>query len=111
MLPRWEEPCMKQDRHKSQYRITFRQRLDIDNVADSLTLAICGAEGLHGRARVRLDGSWWFDRQRRVCRIDGSTQVGRDIARLFIGYLVEEFGEGTFTVRRPEPVAVVQEPR
>ena len=30
-------------------------------------------------------------------------QVGQDIARLFTGYLAKEFGEGTFTVRRPTP--------
>lgn len=86
---------------ESEYQITFRSHLKLDDIADSLTLAVCAAEGLHGRAKVRLDGAWWLDRQRRLCRIDAKTQVGRDIARLFIGFLIEEHGEGAFRVRRP----------
>ena len=83
------------------YEYTFRRHVDIGDVEDTLTLAIIGAENLHGRSRIRLDGSWRLDRQRRSCIIDGSTQVGQDIAELFTGFLAKEFGEGAFTVRRP----------
>jgi hypothetical protein len=93
---------MNQATNRSQYRITFRRHLDLDDIEDSLTLAVIGAENLHGRSKVRLDGWWRLDRQRRSCAIDGSTQVGQDIAHLFTGYLAKEFGETAFTVRRPE---------
>lgn len=83
------------------YRYMFKRHLDIGDVQDTLTLAILGAENLHGRSRVRLDGSWRLDRQRRVCTIDASTPVGEDIAKLFTGYLGKEFGETSFSVRRP----------
>jgi hypothetical protein len=83
---------------KITYRYTFKRHLDINDVQDTLTLAILGAENLHGRARLRLDGSWRLDRQRRTCVIDASTQVGQDIARLFVGYLAREFGERAFRV-------------
>lgn len=92
---------MKQKTHHTRYRITFRRHVDLDDVQDSLTLAILGAENLHGRARVRLDGWWRLDRQRRQCVIDASTAVGQDIARLFAGFLAQEFGQRAFTVERP----------
>jgi hypothetical protein len=83
------------------YRYIFKRHVPIDDIQDTLTLAILGAENLHGRARIRLDGSWLLDRQRRTCTIDASTRVGEDIAKLFTGYLGKEFGETAFTVRRP----------
>ena len=83
------------------YRYAFKRHVDIDDVQDTLTLAIIGAENLHGRSRVRMDGWWRLDRQRRTCTIDASTEVGQDIARLFTGYLAKEFGETSFSVKRP----------
>jgi len=80
------------------YRYSFKRHLDIDDVQDTLTLSILGAENLHGRARVRLDGWWRLDRQRRTCTIDASTPVGQDVAKLFTGYLAREFGENAFRV-------------
>ena len=93
---------MKSPSDATTYRYSFKRHVDIDDVQDTLTLSILGAENLHGRAHVRLDGHWQLDRQRRTCTIDASTQVGQDIARLFAGYLSREFGEGAFTVRRAD---------
>jgi hypothetical protein len=93
---------MKSHSHQRYSHYRFKRHIDIDSVQDALTLAVCEAGGVHGRSRVRLDGWWWLDRQRRSCTIDASTQVGQDIARLFTGYLAKEFGEKAFTVQRPE---------
>ena len=93
---------MQKTREKDQYVYRFRRQIDIDDVQDTLTLSVLGAENLHGRARVRLDGWWRLDRQRRQCSIDASTTVGQDIARLFTGFLSQEFGEKAFTVRNLE---------
>jgi len=87
------------------YRYIFNRHVNLDDAADCLTLAVCAAEGLHGRARIRLDGSWRLDRQRRVCTIDAGTAVGRDLAKLFAGYLSAEFGDQAFWVRRTEAKA------
>ena len=89
---------MATTQQKSQYQYRFKRYLDIGDVQDTLTLAVLGAENLHGRARIRLDGSWRLDRQRRTCTIDASTEVGQDIAQLFAGYLAQEFGERAFRV-------------
>lgn len=86
------------------YHYSFKRHLSMDDVQDSLTLAVLGAEQLHGRARMRLDASFRLDRQRRSCTVDGTTAVGQDIARLLAGYLGREFGEKSFTVRRAAPV-------
>ena len=84
----------------TRYEYTFRRHVSMADVQDSLTLAILGAENLHGRSLVRLDGWWRLDRQRRKCSIDGSTKVGQAIAGLFAGYLSREFGDQAFRVRR-----------
>lgn len=100
---------MSQIENKQVYAFRFRRHVDIDDVQDTLTLSILGAENLHGRARIRLDGSWRLDRQRRTCSIDASTPVGEDIAKLFTGYLGKEFGETAFTVRRPaQPAGITK---
>ena len=91
-----------QSAHQPRYRYTFKRHVPIDDVQDSLTLAIIGAENLFGRSKLRLDGWWKLDRQRRSCIVDASTEVGESIARLFTGYLSKEFGEKAFTVHRPE---------
>lgn len=85
--------------HQECHVFHLKRHIDIDDVQDTLTLAVLGAENLHGRSRIRLDGWWRLDRQRRRCTIDAGTEVGRDIARLFVGYLAKEFGETSFTVR------------
>ncbi|MBI5866933.1 MAG: hypothetical protein HZB43_01355 [candidate division Zixibacteria bacterium] len=100
---------MATTQQKTQYQYFFKRHIDIADVQDTLTLAILGAENLHGRARIRLDGSWRLDRQRRVCTIDASTPVGEDIAKLFTGYLGKEFGEAAFSVRRPAGSAATEQ--
>ena len=92
---------MNDDAQLTRYEYRFKRHVDIDDVQDTLTLSILGAENLHGRSRLRLDGWWRLDRQRRVCLIDSSTPVGEDINKLSTGYLGREFGESAFTVRRP----------
>lgn len=91
---------MKSQPEGTVYRYSFKRHLSMDDVQDSLTLAVLGAEQLHGRAKIRLDASFRLDRQRRACTVNASTQVGEDIARMFAGFLTREFGERSFQVRR-----------
>ena len=81
------------------YRFTFRRYVNLDDVADCLTLAVCAAEGRFGRARLKRDGGWILDRQRRRCTVDKSNEVGQDVAGLFNGFLLGAFGESAFQVR------------
>lgn len=84
------------------YRYEFRPDVPLDEVEASLLLAFLATESLHGESQVRLDASHSLDHERRVCVIDARTRVGRDINRLFVGFLRHEFGEDSFSIERTE---------
>jgi hypothetical protein len=86
------------------YRYTFDAEVPIEEVEATLLLAVLAAEGLHGEAEVRLEGSHSCDPERRRCSIDASNAVGRDINRLFVGFIRHEFGAGAFRLERVETV-------
>ena len=82
------------------YRYTFVGVVPREDIQASLLLAIWATESLHGEAQVRLDAAHYFDPDRRACVIDAATPVGRDINRLFVGFLRREFGDDCFRVER-----------
>jgi len=82
------------------YRYTFAPHDSLEDVEASLLLAIWGLESLHGEAQTHLDAGHFLDRDRRACAIDAGTPVGRDVNRLFVGFLGREFGPESFRVER-----------
>jgi hypothetical protein len=90
------------------YRYTFDERNSMDEIRDSLFLAIFSAEGIHGEAQVRLDAAFRLDEAKRACALDGSTAVGQTIARVFTWLLTREFGEDAFTVERNVDLSELQ---
>jgi hypothetical protein len=96
------------------YRYEFTEVVPAVEVETTLVLSIFGVESLHGESQTRLDAQHAFDGKRRIVVIDASTAVGRDLNRLFIGFMTREFGPGSFRVERvqqapqpkvqPEPV-------
>jgi hypothetical protein len=82
------------------YRYTFTKGTSLAEVEDSLFLAVFSAEGLHGRAQVRLDAAYFLDEKRRACVVAAASAVGKTIAQIFTGLLGREFGEDAFTVER-----------
>ena len=89
------------------YRYQFGDPIPAAEVEATLILSILGAEALHGEAQTRLDAGHAFDPKRRVVVIDAGTAVGRDLNRLFLGFMSREFGPGSFRVERvthePDP--------
>lgn len=89
------------------YRYSFDDKAGMADVRDSLFLAVFSAEGVHGRAQVRLEAAFSLDEKSRACVIDGATPAGRTVARVFTELLTRQFGEDAFTVERvvdpPEP--------
>lgn len=59
-------------------------------------------ESLHGATQVRLDAAHAVDADKQSCVVDASTPVGRDLNRLFAGFISREFGEDAFRVQRVE---------
>ncbi len=95
------------------YRFELEKGVDQEEAERTLQLAILGAEGLYGPARVRLDA--WYRREpaRRALVVDATTEVGAAVVRIFTSYLTREFGEESFSVRRlpdPAPSGPVQAP-
>lgn len=86
--------------NSSIYRYMLGDTVPMQDVQDSLLLAILAMECLHGSAQTRLDLVHEFDPKKRVCIIDAATQVGRDLNRLFTGFLQREFGHDSFQVER-----------
>jgi hypothetical protein len=93
------------------YRYAFIDTVPTEEIETTILLAIIAVESLHGESQARLDIGHAFDPGKRACVIDATTAVGRDFNRLFIGFLVREFGASSFKVERvgkehPEPIAV-----
>lgn len=82
------------------YRYTFDKNTSLAEVRDSLLLAMFSAEGLHGRARVRLDAIFEIDEKKGTCEVDATTPVGQSIVEIFTGLLTREFGDDAFAVER-----------
>jgi hypothetical protein len=93
------------------YRYEFDEAIPAAEVETTLVLSLFAVEALHGESQVRLDAGHAFDAKKRLVVIDASTAVGRDLNRVFIGFVTREFGAGSFRVERvhrssqPEPVA------
>ena len=95
---------------KELYRYEFQSEVPLEEVEASLLLAVLATESLHGESQVRLDASHYIDPDRRACVIDAGTAVGRDINRLFVGFLRREFGEDSFRIHRASPTPPHTEP-
>jgi hypothetical protein len=85
---------------KGLYRYNFRPTVPLEDIEASLLLAILATESLHGEAQVRLNAAHSFDADQRACVVDANTEVGRDLNRLFAGFVTKEFGADAFEVER-----------
>jgi len=84
------------------YRYTFAESVPAEEVEVTIVLAIIATEALHGAAQARLDAAHAFDAAARTVAIDAATQVGRDLNKLFAGFMAREFGPDSFTAERVE---------
>ncbi len=91
------------------YRYSFDETVPTEEIESALLLAVWGCESLHGDAQTRLDAAHFFDPDQRACVIDARSEVGRDLNRLFMGFISREFSSGAFDVQRvsksPAPTA------
>lgn len=84
------------------YRYEIEEGVPFEEVAQSLALAVLGAECLLGESRVRLEAEFSVDEEMRCCTVNVGRESGRQIARLLTGFLVKQFGEGAFQITRGE---------
>lgn len=82
------------------FRFSFSADVPLDEAEMTLQLATFAAEGLFGMARVRIDFGYHVDAARRAILVDGTTEVGATVVRVFVGLLLREFGDDAFRVER-----------
>ena len=86
------------------YRYKLGEDISMEDVQESLMLAVLAMECLYGSARARLELSHSLDPIGRVCSINASSEIGRELNCLFVGFLQREFGQDSFTVQQlPAP--------
>jgi len=72
------------------YRFRFEQDIPLEEAEMTLHLATFAAEGLFGRVGVRLETSYFLDGPRRTISVDGTTEVGAAVVRIFTGLVIRE---------------------
>src|SRR5262245_15914876 len=86
--------------HPAVYRYRFAPGTSPHDVEAALVLAILATEALRGESQTRLDAAHHFEPESLSCAIEASTESGRDLNRLFVGFVRREFGEDAFRVER-----------
>ena len=82
-------------------RIRYGDDVDMDQAGELLVMAVLAAESVYGRSALRLDARFVLDEDRRRCVVDTGSPLGRDIALVYIGFLVREYGDEAIGVERP----------
>jgi hypothetical protein len=89
-------------------RYQFTPGPPFGDVEGALVVAALAVEILFGTEPVQRDAICRTDELTRCCVIDVSTDVGRALNRLFVGFLHRDVGMEAFTV---EPSVAFQPPR
>jgi len=84
------------------FRYEFPTNVAMADVEASIVLAVLATQGLHGEALVRLEARHHLDLPGRRCVVDASTPAGSDFNRIFVSFLLREFGDRGFCVERVE---------
>lgn len=82
------------------YRFKFDPSVPLEEAELTLQLALVAAEGLYGEARLRVDGGYFVNEDRRTISVDASTTVGQSIVNIYSGFLMREYGSDAFKVSR-----------
>ena len=82
------------------FHFSFTPDISLDEAEMTLHLATFAAEGMYGKARVRLDFNYHVESERRLIFVDGTKEVGAAIVQAFAGLLLREFGEDAFSIER-----------
>ncbi len=82
------------------YRYHFGSVDSVSTIEELLLLAILAVECLHGASVVRLEAAYYLDEEKRSCVLEAGSDAGRDIARIFTGFLTRELGEDGFRVEK-----------
>lgn len=88
------------------YRYVINRSVGIRRVESLLGTAVVAVESLLGTTPVRLDARYLVDDAMHACVVDATTEVGKALNRVFVGYLSREIGDEAFTVERIDGLPV-----
>lgn len=80
------------------FRFSFDQHVPIEDAEMTLHLAMLAAEGLFGKPRVAMEFRYEIQPFDAYLDVDGDSEVGVTIARIFAGLLLREFGDSAFRI-------------
>lgn len=84
------------------YMYLLGESISAGQAESRMFLAAVNAENVFGKAQMRLDATFRYERHGHVAWIDANTEVGKVIAKLFIAYISKEFGGDACKVRHVE---------
>ncbi|MBI4063494.1 MAG: hypothetical protein HY401_04245 [Elusimicrobia bacterium] len=82
------------------YRFRILKSRSPQLLAMLLDLAVAETIVIFGTAKVKLETAYKVSPKGPVCSIDGGTECGEHLAKLFTGFLLKKFGEQGFRVER-----------
>jgi hypothetical protein len=85
------------------YRYRFGPQVQHREVEQTLRVAAVAVEGLYSTAAMNMDVCWCLSQVWRVCTIDASSDVGRDLSLIFTNFLIRQFGRESFEVEALTP--------
>ncbi|HMO16383.1 MAG TPA: hypothetical protein PKA83_19855 [Pirellulaceae bacterium] len=80
------------------FRFSLDRRVSLEDAEMTLHLAMLAAEGLYGSPRVVMEFRYELHPLENAIDVDGETEVGTSVARIFAGLLLRQFGESGFRI-------------
>lgn len=81
-------------------RYQFLESVSFEEVEGALVVAVLAVESLYGPAAVRLGAAYATDPVNHTVIVEAATEIGRDLNRVFTGFLSRDLGPETFRVER-----------
>jgi hypothetical protein len=80
------------------FRFLLDQHVPIEDAEMTLHLAMLAAEGIFGNPRMAMEFRYHLRPLDNAIDVEGYTEVGVTMARIFAGLLLREYGEGAFRI-------------
>lgn len=78
----------------------FDPSVDMTSVRDTLRLALLATQSVFGHRRVLLEADFDLSSDCHTLWVNASTEVGRHVHQVFLGYVTSEFGPEAFRLAR-----------
>lgn len=84
------------------YRYRFDEDIDLEDVEETLELALVATTGLFGGCRTQMDAAWAADESINTIVVDAGTLVGMTVGLIFTAFLRVELPAEAFSIEQVE---------